>query len=67
MSLERLNIENIRNISNAAIEVDSKINALYGANGSGKTSLLEAVYLLGSGRTFRSNSTDPLISRDVQH
>ncbi|MDZ7686763.1 MAG: DNA replication/repair protein RecF [Gammaproteobacteria bacterium] len=36
-----------------------------GENGSGKTSLLEAVYFLGSGRTFRSQGADPLIRREA--
>jgi DNA replication and repair protein RecF len=63
MSLGRLGISNIRNIKSATIELDPGINLFIGANGSGKTSLLEAVYFLGSGRTFRSSSVDPLISR----
>lgn len=63
MRLTRLTIDNIRNISSTAIENDPKVNAFYGVNGSGKTSLLEAVYFLGSARTFRSQSTDPLIRR----
>ncbi len=63
MTLARLNIANIRNISSATVETDATVNAFYGPNGSGKTSLLEAVYFLGSGRTFRSSSTEPLISR----
>lgn len=66
MRLARLTIDNIRNISSAAIENDPSVNAFYGANGSGKTSLLEAVYFLGSARTFRSQSTDPLIRRDCE-
>lgn len=62
MSLGRLGINNIRNIKHAALELTSRINLFVGANGSGKTSLLEAVYFLGSGRTFRNGSVDPLIS-----
>lgn len=64
MSLGRLGINNIRNIQSANLELDPGVNLFVGANGSGKTSLLEAVYFLGSGRTFRSGSVDPLISRD---
>lgn len=66
MSLGRLGITNIRNIKTAALELDPGINLFLGANGSGKTSLLESVYFLGSGRTFRSNSVDPLITRGEQ-
>lgn len=64
MSLGRLGINNIRNIQSANLELDPGINLFVGANGSGKTSLLEAVYFLGSGRTFRAGSVDPLISRN---
>ena len=42
------------------------INVLYGANGSGKTSLLEAIYLLGRGRTFRSRYTKTLINHEAR-
>jgi DNA replication and repair protein RecF len=63
MSLGRLGIVNIRNIRKAELTLNPGINLFVGPNGSGKTSLLEAAYFLGSGRTFRSNSIDPLISR----
>jgi DNA replication and repair protein RecF len=42
------------------------INIFYGANGSGKTSILEAIYLLGRGRTFRSRYTKTLINHEAQ-
>jgi len=42
------------------------INILYGANGSGKTSILEAIYLLGRGRTFRSRHTKTLINHEAR-
>lgn len=61
MALGRLGITNIRNIKLAELSLSAGVNLVYGANGSGKTSLLEAVYFLGSGRTFRSQSADPLI------
>ena len=63
MSLGRLGISNIRNITSASLELEPDVNLFFGKNGSGKTSLLEAVYFLGNGRTFRSMSLDPLIRR----
>ncbi len=66
MTLSRLGISNVRNIKSANIELISGVNLFLGANGSGKTSLLESVYFLGSARSFRSNSVDPLISRGEQ-
>ncbi len=61
MALGRLGVTNIRNIPHAELEFGSGANLFFGQNGSGKTSLLEAIYFLGSGRTFRSQSADPLI------
>jgi DNA replication and repair protein RecF len=56
MSLSRLTVENLRNIKHVELGLASGINLFCGNNGSGKTSLLESVYLLGSGRTFRGQS-----------
>ena len=41
-----------------------RINILYGANGSGKTSLLEAIHILGMARSFRGSSIKSLITHD---
>ena len=67
MSLQRLEINNIRNIDSASLIPSPAVNIIIGDNGSGKTSLLESIYFLGSARTFRSSSTDPLIRRDSQN
>ncbi|XOV86212.1 MAG: DNA replication/repair protein RecF [Pseudomonadota bacterium] len=66
MTLCRLGISHIRNISNANVELSNGVNLFVGPNGSGKTSILESVYFLGSGRSFRNNSVEPLISRGEQ-
>ena len=63
MSLSKLVIHQFRNIHNANITFNNKINLIVGENGSGKTSLLEAIYFLGLGRSFRTHLT----SRVVQH
>ena len=64
MYLTRLDVHGIRNVNTATLSPIDGINILYGANGSGKTSILEAIYLLGRGRTFRSRHTKTLISHD---
>ncbi|HDJ1438701.1 TPA: DNA replication/repair protein RecF [Serratia rubidaea] len=54
MALTRLLIKDFRNIEAADLAPAPGFNFLVGANGSGKTSVLEAVYTLGHGRAFRS-------------
>lgn len=63
MSLSRLLIKDFRNIENADLALSPSFNFLVGANGSGKTSVLEAIYTLGHGRAFRSLQ----IGRVIRH
>jgi DNA replication and repair protein RecF len=42
---------------------DAGMNLIHGRNGSGKTSLLEAIYILSRGKSFRSNRAGPLIQK----
>lgn len=61
MALTRLLIEHFRNIESADINLAPGFNFLIGINGSGKTSILEAIYTLGHGRAFRSPFTEKVI------
>lgn len=62
MSLIKLNIHNLRNIKKLQISPHPKFNIITGVNGSGKTTILEAIYLLGNGRSFRTRETSPLVN-----
>lgn len=62
MTLKRLLIQNLRNLSNVDISPSPDVNLFYGENGSGKTSILEAVNLLALGRSFRSHKHKALIN-----
>ena len=61
MILERLDIENVRNIASARITLHPRINLLVGPNGAGKTSALEAIHLLIRGRSFRTTRADLVV------
>jgi len=54
MALERLRIESFRCLRSAELAAHSSLNIIAGGNGTGKTSLLEAIYVLGRGRSFRA-------------
>lgn len=61
MSLAELHIHAVRNIAYAQLSLHPEFNVISGCNGSGKTSLLEAFYLLSSGYSFKTRETSPLV------
>lgn len=61
MSLAALRLEDLRCLKSAELELHPRLNLISGDNGSGKTSLLEAIFLLGRGRSFRTRHTAQLI------
>ena len=65
MSLVQLHISDFRNITSARMQLGSGLNLIYGHNGSGKTSILEAIYFLGMGRSFRSHLAQRVINNDA--
>ncbi|MBL0162365.1 MAG: DNA replication/repair protein RecF [Xanthomonadales bacterium] len=60
MRLIELRIRDLRVIRELAIELGSGLNVFVGANGAGKTSVLESAYLLSHGRSFRRGARDTL-------
>lgn len=62
MYLSRLEVTHVRNLHSLVIEPHPSINFIVGDNGSGKTSLLEAISLLSRGRSFRTPNIKKVIS-----
>ncbi len=60
--LQSLSITSIRNIQQAGLKLSPGVNLLHGGNGSGKTSVLESIHLLATGRSFRTSKPGTLIS-----
>ena len=60
--IERLQISHLRNLTHVNLS-SAACNVIIGANGSGKTSLLEAIFLLSRGKSFRHSQP----KRYVQH
>ncbi len=62
MALVKLHTEHFRNLAGSAVQFSPSINLLFGANGSGKSSVLEAIGYLGLGRSFRVNRHQAVVS-----
>jgi DNA replication and repair protein RecF len=63
MKLERLRIQGLRCLADVQLELFDGLHLLTGANGAGKTSVLEAAFLLSHGRSFRSGGREALLQR----
>lgn len=61
MALETLKLTNLRNFDALSLNLSPDINIITGPNGSGKTSILEAIYLLSTGRSFRCTNLHKVI------
>lgn len=61
MYLERLRLESFRNYASLQVEFGPHLNVLVGDNAQGKTNLLEAVYLLATGRSYRTAGDQELL------
>jgi len=62
MRLARLNVHHVRNLHEVVLTLNPHFNIFIGENGSGKTSLLEALHLLAVGRSFRSRQSQTIIA-----
>ncbi|MGQ7243936.1 DNA replication/repair protein RecF [Salinicola sp. V024] len=66
MPLDRLNFQGLRNLGALEMSPGPHINLISGANGSGKTSLLEGIHVLGMARSFRTQKLKSLIDHDAE-
>lgn len=65
MSFTQIQITNLRNLLEAKVSPTPGFNLLFGENGSGKTSFLEAIYYLGLGRSFRTRHNNRVITHET--
>src|SRR5579872_3375082 len=61
-----LKLIQVRNFEHADFQFSPDINLIFGHNGSGKTTILESLHVLGTGRSFRSNQISKLIKKDSE-
>jgi DNA replication and repair protein RecF len=61
MQIQELKLLNFRNYDKMTISFHSHLNIIYGPNGSGKTNLVEAIYVLALTRSFKQINDKTLI------
>ena len=61
MHLEQIEIRHFRNLKSQCIALPAQATMLVGKNGQGKTSLLEAIFLLSHGKSFRTTKMSELV------
>ncbi|KGK42429.1 DNA recombination protein RecF [Nitrincola sp. A-D6] len=66
MPITELQISRIRNLQTPVFSPASRINIISGQNGSGKTSILEAIHFLSTTRSFRTTELRHLVSQGEQ-
>ena len=64
MHFTRLKLQQFRNYPSLDLALHPGITVLYGANGSGKTNLLEAMHLLSLGRSHRTTQDREMVAAD---
>ncbi len=54
MYFKSIELENFRNYGILSLEFDPKLNIITGKNAQGKTNLIESLYIMGLGKSFRT-------------
>ena len=67
MLIKNINLKNFRNHQKASYEFTEGLNLLTGQNAVGKTNIVEAIYYLSLGHSFRTNNDLELIKKNQDH
>jgi len=67
MKLDSLKLRNFRNYTKEKINFSPHVNFIIGPNGSGKTNIVEAIYMLAITKTYKSMKEEHLVKRDEDH
>lgn len=64
LELERLSVRGLRVLSRVDLSPATRLNVIWGNNGHGKTSLLEAIYFVATSKSFRTSRLGELVRHD---
>ena len=66
MLIKKIGLKNFRNHQSLKFEFSDHLNVLTGLNAVGKTNIVEAIYYLSLGRSFRTNEDIELIQKNYE-
>jgi recF protein len=61
MYLKQIELKNFRNYEEETVQFHNKVNIITGNNAQGKTNLLESLYIMSLGKSFRTNKDSEMI------
>ncbi len=64
MFIKKLGLKNFRNFKDLQLSFNSNINIFIGNNGQGKTNLVESIYSVSKGKSFRTTNSEYLINEE---
>lgn len=67
MNVKELTLYNFRNFTNLKLSLSPGVNIFLGNNGQGKTNLLESIYLIAKGQSFRPSQVSTFINKDTHN
>ena len=66
MYIEKIKLQKFRNYEQLELDLNKNINIIYGNNAQGKTNILEAIFLSGFGKSFRTKKEKEMIKFNEQ-
>ena len=66
MKIQKIKVVNFRNYDNLELDFNPHKNIIIGRNGSGKTNIVEAIYVLALTKSFRGTREDVIIKHDKE-
>lgn len=66
MNISKIHMNKFRNFDDKVLSFSDQITVIVGPNGAGKTNILESIYLLSSGRSFRARVEEEMIKHSEE-
>lgn len=66
MLIKKIQLQNFRNFSKKEIVYGENINVIVGPNATGKTNILESIYLISTGKSFKARLEEEMIGYDAE-